>query len=102
MKRYDKLVRDRLPEIIMRQGGKPSFHRVHGEALKKYARAKILEEAKEYEKSGDAEELADLLEAIFFCCKLENISWEEMNAKMQEKRTERGGFEGGIILESAE
>ncbi len=102
MKRYDKLVRDRIPEIIMREGSKPSFHRVHGEALKKYARAKILEEAKEYEKSSDIEELSDLLEAIYFCCKLEKISWDEMTAKIQKKRAERGGFEGGIILEKVE
>jgi predicted house-cleaning noncanonical NTP pyrophosphatase (MazG superfamily) len=102
VKRYNKLVRDRIPEIIMREGGKPSFHRVHGDELKEYARAKVLEEAKEYDRSSDVEELADLLEAIFFCCKLEKVSWEEMNAKLQKKRAERGGFEGGIILEKVE
>lgn len=102
MKRYDKLVRDRIPEIIMREGGQPSFHRVQGEALKKYAQAKVLEEAKEYQKSGNPEELADLLEIIFFCCKLEKISWDEMRTRMQKKSAERGGFEGGIILEKVE
>lgn len=102
MKAHNKLVRDRIPEIIMRQGGTPVFHRVYGEELKTYAKTKILEEAKEYEKSSDVEELADLLEAIFFCCKLEKISWEEMKAKMQKKRAECGGFEGGVILEKVE
>ncbi len=102
MKHYNKLVRDRIPEIIMREGGKPVFHRVYGDELKQYARSKILEEAKEYVKSGDLEELVDLLETIFFCCRLEKISWDEMNAHIQAKRAKRGGFEGGVILDSVE
>ena len=102
MKRYDKLVRDRIPEIIMREDGKPTFHRVNGEELKNYARAKILEEAKEFEQAGKTEELIDLLETIFFYCRLEKISWDEMNAKLQKKRAERGGFDGGVILDRVE
>ena len=102
MKHYDKLVRDRIPEIIMREGGKPTFHRVNGEELKEYVRAKILEEANEFEQSRKIEELVDLLETIFFYCRLEKTSWDEMNAKLHKKRAERGGFEGGVILDRVE
>ncbi|MBI3459417.1 nucleoside triphosphate pyrophosphohydrolase [Candidatus Acetothermia bacterium] len=102
MKHYDKLVRDRIPEIIMREGGKPTFHRVSGEELKNYARVKVLEEAKEFEQSGQIEELVDLLETVFFYCRLEKMSWDEMNAKLHKKRAERGGFDGGVILDRVE
>jgi predicted house-cleaning noncanonical NTP pyrophosphatase (MazG superfamily) len=102
MKLYDKLVRDRIPEIIMRAGQKPVFRRVQGEELRKYASAKILEEAKEFAKSNDLDELVDLLEAIDFRLQLEGISAQEAHERMARKRQERGGFAGGVVLERVE
>lgn len=99
---YNKLVRDRIPEIIMRAGERPIFRRVVGEELKKYAGAKILEEAKEFAKSHQSEELIDLLEVIYLRLQLENISVAEAHAQMARQRQERGGFEGGVVLESVE
>lgn len=101
-KEYDKLVRDRIPEIIMRAGHKPSFRRVQGEELKRYASAKILEEAKEFSQSGELDELVDLLEAIYFRFQLEGILPQEAHERMAKKRHERGGFEGGVVLERVE
>jgi predicted house-cleaning noncanonical NTP pyrophosphatase (MazG superfamily) len=101
-KTYNKLVRDKLPEFIMRSGKKPSFRRVQGEELKQYASAKILEEAKEFSKSSELDELVDLLEAIYFRLTLEGISAQEIHARMAHKRQERGGFEGRIVLERVE
>ncbi len=101
-KEYDKLVRDRIPEIIMRAGQKPSFRRMQGEELKRYASAKILEEAREFSQSGELDELIDLLEAVYFRLQLEGISAHEAHERMAKKRHERGGFEGGIILERVE
>jgi predicted house-cleaning noncanonical NTP pyrophosphatase (MazG superfamily) len=101
-KEYHKLVRDRIPEIIMRAGQKPIFRRVQGEELKQYAGAKILEEAKEFAQSGDLNELMDLLEAIYFRLQLEGISAQEAHRRMAERRHERGGFEGGVVLERVE
>ncbi|GBC76291.1 hypothetical protein HRbin07_00490 [bacterium HR07] len=99
---HTKLVRDRIPELIMRSGARPVFHRAQGEELKRYADAKILEEAKEFVKSGELDELVDLLEALYFRLRLEGISAEEIHERMAQKRHERGGFEGGVILERVE
>lgn len=99
---YNKLVRDRIPEIIMRTGQKPVFRRVQGEELKQYASAKILEEAKEFSKSGELDELVDLLEIIYFRLQLEGISAQEAHERMARKRRERGSFDGGVILERVE
>lgn len=101
-KTYNKLVRDRIPEIIMRAGQKPAFRRVQGEELKQYASAKILEEAKEFAKSSELDELVDLLEAIYFRLTLDGISAQEIHGRMARKRQERGGFEGRIVLERVE
>lgn len=101
-KSYNKLVRDRIPELIMRAGQKPIFRRVQGEELKTYADAKILEEAKEFTKTGESDELVDLLEAIYFRFKLDGIASQEIHERMARKRQERGGFEGGVVLERVE
>ncbi len=102
MKVYPKLVRDKIPELIMRSGRRPVFRRVQGEELKKYANAKILEEAKEFSKSGELDELLDLLEAIYFRLQLEGIAAQEAHERMAHKRREHGGFEGRIVLERVE
>ncbi len=101
-KRYNKLVRDKIPELLMRSGKRPIFRRAQGEELKQYASAKIVEEAKEFAKSGDLDELSDLVEAIYFRLQLEGISAHEIHERMARRRRERGGFEGGVILERIE
>lgn len=101
-RQYSKLVRDKIPEFIMRSGKKPVFRRVQGAELKQYADAKIVEEAKEFSKSGELDELVDLLEIIYFRLQLEGISAQEAHERMMKKRHERGGFEGGVILERVE
>ncbi len=101
-RKYDKLVRGRIPELIMRAGQRPIFRRVQGEELKQYASAKILEEAKEFATSSELDELVDLLEAIYFRLTLDGISAQEIHERMTHKRRDRGGFEGGIVLERVE
>jgi predicted house-cleaning noncanonical NTP pyrophosphatase (MazG superfamily) len=97
-----KLVRDKIPELIMRSGKRPVFCRVQGAELKQYADAKILEEAREFSQSGELDELVDLLEVIYFRLQLEGISAQEAHERMANKRQERGGFDGGVILERIE
>ncbi len=97
-----KLVRDKVPELIMRSGKRPVFHRVQGAELKRYADAKILEEAKEFAECGELDELVDLLEATYFRLQLEGVSAQEAHERMAKKRHERGGFDGGVVLDRVE
>ena len=61
---YDKLVRDRIPEII-ESSGKRAVTRVAGDdEYLHYLRRKLSEEVDEYMASEDAEELADILEVV--------------------------------------
>ncbi len=101
-KSYDKLVRDKIPELIMRAGQRPIFRRVSGDELKEYVSAKILEEAREFAQSQQREELIDLLEVTYFCLQLEGISAQGARDLMVQKRRERGGFEGAVVLQAVE
>ncbi|MBS0015617.1 MAG: nucleoside triphosphate pyrophosphohydrolase [Arthrospira sp. SH-MAG29] len=100
-KEYYKLVRDRIPEIIEKSGGKPEI-KVLSEAEYRIAlRNKLREEAEEVNQSDAAnlvEELADILEVVEALMKSYNISEEQIQLKVDEKRAQRGGFEQKIML----
>ncbi|AMW30798.1 MULTISPECIES: nucleoside triphosphate pyrophosphohydrolase [Arthrospira] len=100
-KEYYKLVRDRIPETIRQSGGKPEI-KVLSEAEYRIAlRNKLREEAEEVQESDDAsllEELADILEVVESLRKSYNISDEQIQLKVDEKRAQRGGFEQKIML----
>ena len=62
--RYDKLVRDRIPEIIRKEGRNPVTHTAGKKEYSAKLREKLVEESREFQKSGENEELADILEVI--------------------------------------
>ncbi len=97
---YDKLVRDRIPEIIEEAGKQCTTHRVEDRAEKiDYLVQKIEEELEEYEESGEKEELADILEAFYSLLELENMDLDDLERIRVKKKEKRGGFSKGIILE---
>lgn len=63
MGKYNKLVRDLIPEIIRESGGKPIIKSIidHDEHVA-YLNAKLSEELAEYQESLNLEELADIQE----------------------------------------
>lgn len=96
--KYDKLVRDRIPEII-REGGNSCTVRVlsGGEYLQRVD-AKLDEELAEYHKDQNVEELADLLEVIYAAARARGCSPQELERLRVEKAQRRGGFEKGLLL----
>jgi predicted house-cleaning noncanonical NTP pyrophosphatase (MazG superfamily) len=100
---YDKLVRDRIPEIIESRGGKASFRACadEGEYLSRLV-AKLREEVDEFDRDRNAEELADILEVIRALCVRLGLDPQDVEAIRAKKEAERGGFEKRLILESAD
>ena len=95
---YDKLVRDRIPEIIMNSGKNCSTEILSDSDYLRMLDAKLDEELAEYHKDQNIEELADLLEVIRAASIARGYSLEELEQVRAEKASKRGGFEKRILL----
>ncbi|CAN7532737.1 nucleoside triphosphate pyrophosphohydrolase [Rossellomorea sp. LjRoot5] len=102
MPTYNKLVRDKIPQIIENTGKKVSTEILNDQDYIKYLKEKSYEELDEYcaaESNGEAlEELADLLEIIQALAKHHGSSIEEVESVRKEKTEKRGAFEEKVFL----
>ena len=97
-KTYNKLVRDRIPEIIEAAGGTCSYEVLAEDKYIEMLDAKLEEELAEYQESKSIEELADLLEVMAAVVKARGYSWGELMSVRKKKREDRGGFEKRLLL----
>ncbi len=95
---YDKLVRDRIPEIIAENGGTCEVRKVKGEEYSEYLYRKLDEEVAEFKVDHNPEELADILEVVFALAADQGIDEDEIGRIRCRKRELRGGFEKGLVL----
>ncbi|MDQ0253977.1 putative house-cleaning noncanonical NTP pyrophosphatase (MazG superfamily) [Evansella vedderi] len=100
---YNKLVRDRIPEIIRRNGTKCSVRRLEAAEFEREGKVKLKEELAEYLEAGNAEqaveELADLLELIYCLGEYHGFSKEELDNIREDKAERRGSFHERWYLE---
>ena len=96
--KYNKLIRDRIPEIIESSGKKAIVEKIKGEELLNLLNKKLFEELKEYEESGEVEELADLVEVVQAILDYKKISIEDFNRIREKKNESRGAFKEGLLL----
>lgn len=102
IKIYNKLVRDKIPEIIKSNDEEPITRILTKSGYKKELENKLFEEYNEViESSGKdrIEELADMLEIIKALAKLENSDLDEVIKVANEKVKKRGAFDKKIYLE---
>ena len=102
MKTFNKLIRDKIPEIIESKGGKAEIRALSDEEYPIYLEAKLDEEVGEYHRDRNTEELADILEVAFALAAAHGCSREELLELCRGKRDARGGFEKRIFLISKE
>ena len=95
---YNKLVRDRIPEIIESSGKTCTTEILSPEDYLRMIDAKLDEELAEYHKDQNIEELADLLEVIRAATVARGYSLEDLERVRAEKAAKRGGFEKRILL----
>ncbi len=95
---YNKLVRDKIPEIIDSSGKTCTTEVLDDEEYIRFLDAKLDEELTEYHKDQNIEELADLLEVIRAAAIARGYSPDELERVRSEKAAERGGFEKRILL----
>lgn len=102
MPEYNKLVRDRIPEIIEREGKKAIIHTAEEKEYVDSLAAKLREEVDEFLVDPSAEEAADILEAIYAICEFRKIDLSKLEEIRKEKASKRGGFGNRTILERTE
>lgn len=95
---YNKLVRDKIPEMIRAQGQCPITEVLPEEEYRRRLEAKLDEEVREYHESKTTEELADILEVLLAINTAAGGTTEELLSVYREKHQARGGFERRILL----
>ena len=95
---HNKLVRDRIPEIIEASGKTCSVEILSEADWLAALDAKLDEELAEYHADQNLEELADLLEVIRACAAARGYTPEQLEQLRAEKAAQRGGFEQRIFL----
>ena len=96
--KHNKLVRDRIPEIIERSGRKCEVRELDAQAYLEQVDRKLQEELDEYLRDGSIEELADLVEVIRAATVARGSSWDQLELLRIKKRESRGGFEKHLFL----
>ena len=97
---YNKLIRDRIPRIIKDAGEKPVVKTLDAPAYREALYQKLQEETDEYLRSGEQEELADILEVVYALAALDGATPEELEIARLRKRERNGGFSQRLYLES--
>lgn len=95
---YDKLVRDKIPEIIEKSGKQCEIEILSEKKYLEMIDKKLDEELAEYHKDKKLEELADLLEVVYAATKARGHSIEELEKVRAEKAEKRGNFDKKILL----
>ena len=96
--KYNKLVRDRIPEIIEASGKSCVTEILSDEAYLRMVDAKLDEELAEYHSDQNIEELADLLEVIYAAAMARGYTLEQLGSVRAAKAEKRGAFANKILL----
>jgi len=99
MKVYNKLVRDRIPEIILKDNELPTTRILDDEEYLKELNRKLQEEINEYLEDDNIEEMVDILEVIRAILEHKGVTYDEIEEKRIKKATKRGAFKEKIFLE---
>lgn len=102
MKVYNKLVRDKIPEIIEADGKECKMRILSNDEYIAALEAKLNEEVAEYQADKNLEEMADVLEVLQAICVARGYSLAELEAMRVKKADKRGGFKEKIFLEYVE
>jgi predicted house-cleaning noncanonical NTP pyrophosphatase (MazG superfamily) len=104
---YNKLVRDKIPEIIRKDNGIPKTRILDDIEYKEELLKKLSEEVSELIGAKDnkqelKKEIGDVLEVLEYVIKDFGLEKDEVIRLQQERKEKRGGFEQKMFLEETE
>lgn len=99
---YNKLVRDKIPEIMIKNGAIPVTRVLNDDEYLEELNKKLQEEVNEYLVEGAVEELADIQEVLLAILAIKDVSQNDFEKIRQEKVLKRGAFQDKIFLEKEE
>ena len=102
MKKPDKLVRDRIPEIIEADGRKTVTHIADDDEYFARLKDKLVEEVDEFLENPIEKELADILEVVYAIRDFKKIDASHLEKVRLEKNEKNGGFAKRIVLDKTE
>lgn len=96
--KYDKLVRDKIPEMIADSGQKATFRVLTHSEYIEYLEKKLDEEVAEFHESKNIEELVDIWEVILAIAAEKGTNAYTLVSERQKKAMTHGGFSKRILL----
>lgn len=99
--KYNKLVRDNIPEYIKNKGEVPTTHIADDAEYWRKLKDKLLEEVEEFIEAETIEELVDILEVIDAIKEYKQFEEMKLKEAKDKKAVERGKFEKRIILDES-
>ena len=99
---YNKLVRDKIPEIIKTEGKEPKTRWLEREEYLEELIKKLGEEYEEFKEARNLEELVDLQQVILSLADALDIKHSELAKALSEKALKKGAFKRRIFLESVD
>lgn len=99
MKTYNKLVRDKIPQIMKSSNKSFNIHIASKEEALELLHKKLDEEVVEFHQDKNLEELADIMEVLFALAKNLGYDEDDLIDKRLKKLEARGGFDKNIVLE---
>ena len=95
----NKLVRDNIPDIIAKKGGRADVRILNDKEYRNELITKMREETSEYEKDNNKEELADMYEVLKALVEAHGTDMKEIEEIATQKREKNGAFEKRIFME---
>ena len=102
MELFNKLVRDKIPQIIREQGEMPYTRILEQDEYTAHLEAKLDEEVREFHGDKNLGELADILEVVYALAENLGHTRQELVEIYTRKHEKRGGFQDRVYLISKE
>jgi predicted house-cleaning noncanonical NTP pyrophosphatase (MazG superfamily) len=100
--KYNKAIRDKIPEIIKSSGKNCNVKVLDDDVFLAEMEKKLVEELHEYQESKDVEELADILEVIYRISELKGTNPDTLDEIRRDKAEKRGKFDDNLFLIDAD